>query len=937
MRPSSLLLACTLLLSLLAGAVRADGLPSPTPEARTLAQALAALPPPKQDLFVSVGADRVVLPPGAPPPDPDSRPNQVGAAYGRLSRDFGGVMALAPPTMVVLNTRPGVPDPYNGMPPEDALKLLLAGLTPPQWAALTGPSGLGLADLSDDAQRALFEALLPSGDVTAYPQATMIFPTGAQPAPILLTAADLRAVRLHLGRQTQMLFSASPEGNFFTGSGVTASEVKRQYNISMPGTLLVPRPAGDKAVYGAVLRRTVLNSPKDADLDYDAPALKRSIRVDGIATVGDLVARVGQAAGLELYADRHYEKRTVTLVGRRTARAVDLLRAVAFCVTGTFRRVGPAYVLTDDREGTAPRRQRLTRFVQEAKMARHAALQSAGDNLVTMHGGADALPPLDGLGATDAQKALPSMPGLGSTVRVTFAQLTPAQQEYAAAYVRRANEGVAQIRRENEAAGRAEEAAGQAKDMTLDGPFLLSASPLLSLQCPAVPGPITLSPLSADALFQRSSKLRRAQDHPFAPPRPVPPSALAALLAPLPRRAVLAAPRTAQELDQVIAAMKVLGLNQLWLDVFSGGHSHLDSPLAANNGGTGEDSEKASPTLPQLGIGGPDILTEALARTKGMGIVVVPALDLLRWGADAPAGASDRTALGETSAQQQAWQRRYTDVTQDRTAEDAARTPPPDVWACPAAPPTEAALLALVRRLAATPGVTTLALHGTVPPGYDRSPGPTSGIGEEDLGYVPALRLAFLRRDHLDPLDLDTNPTLPGGADVSLPEFGGWTGAENPARDWNALRNGAGRDLLRRLLAAAQEAGGRVRFLVSQRGDAGMGGWYGLWDDPQAPLPEVPEAGKFDPLHPPWEINYALVAHAQSQIALYALPAWAGWSPYITADMLRKLKPGWDGVVLDVTDPAGGDSLAALAGQVPLPAPKPVPKPVLKPALKPAP
>ena len=133
MRHFPLLPACVLLLFLApltrtGGAVRADelsfagGPPAPRP---TLAQALAALEPPKQDLFLTVGADKVLLPPGEPPPDPTDRPGTVGAAYGRLARDFGGVMALAPPTMMVLNTHLGVPDPYAGLPAEDALKLLL--------------------------------------------------------------------------------------------------------------------------------------------------------------------------------------------------------------------------------------------------------------------------------------------------------------------------------------------------------------------------------------------------------------------------------------------------------------------------------------------------------------------------------------------------------------------------------------------------------------------------------------------------------------------------------------------------------------------------------------------------------------------------------------------------------------------------------------------
>ena len=260
---------------------------------------------------------------------------------------------------------------------------------------------------------------------------------------------------------------------------------------------------------------------------------------------------------------------------------------------------------------------------------------------------------------------------------------------------------------------------------------------------------------------------------------------------------------------------------------------------------------------------------------------------------------------------------------------------PADVWACPAAPATEETLLALVRRLAATPGIATLVLRDTVPPGYDHPSSSNLGVGGDDLGYVLTLRLALLRRDHMDPIDLD------GGYDpaMSLPEFEDIHSLEysqaliRVTQDWNALRDAASRDLLRRLLAAAQDTSGRrFRFLVKQRGtssqsqDPSQSGWYGLWDNLDAPLPEV--------LHfPPGpavpsqaagengfgEINYAPAAHAQCRVNLYALPPWIGPSPYIardllrTIDLLREQEPGWDGIVLDMTDLSFGDRLADLA------------------------
>lgn len=881
MRLWSLLLACILALLPLGGAVRAQApplMPAPTqappPQARTLAQALAAVETPRQDLFLTVGADKITLPPNAPPPDPDSRPGSVGDAYGRLVRDFGGVMALAPPTRVVLNTRPGVPNPYDGIPGAEALKLLLAGLAPAQWEALTGENGLGASDLTDDSQRGLFRAILPLEDVTASREYTHLVPTHSW-EPITLAARDIESARLRLGRRMQIDVPMVGVGNTGGTSLNPLVSGMAVYNAESA-------PAG--MVSGAVLRQVLTNNPKDADLNYDAPALKGSIRVDGIATVGDLVARVGRAAGLELYADRRYETRRVMLIGRRTARGVDLLRALAFCLTGTYRKVGPAYVLTDDLQGTATRRQRLARFVQEGELGRRAALDAAGNSLITAHGGTNSLPWLGGLGFSDAQKALPQFhDDWRASLTVPFALLTPAQQEFTQSY----------------------------SSLDRDRPFTLHMGTRLLLLSPAAPGPIFLSYLSLDQLFQPSfasqvaAGRRQAEEEanrnlpPW--PRPLPPlspPALAALLAPIPRRAVLAAPRTAAEVDSVAASMKALGLNQLWLDVFSGGHAHLDKPPG----------------------GGPDILTEALARTKGTGIAVVPALDLLRWGADAPAAALDRTPLGETSDQAEAWQQHQSDVTMDLPA-SRIYSPPAAPWVCPAAPATAQTLRALVRRLASTPGITTLALRDTVPPSYNHPPGSHLGVGAADLGYVPALRLGLLRRDHLDPVDLNWDYGL------SLPEFDDprwgdpWPATSGAAQDWDRLRDAASRDFLRRLLTAAQEAGGRrVRFLVASRGDVTAPDWYGLWDNPQAPLPEIPDTPPG--VRPLTETDYAQAAHSRCRIALYTLPFWAASSQYIVADKLPAIALGWDGVVLDLTGSgvSGGNPLTALArGVAPAP------------------
>ncbi len=847
MRRSFLLLTCALALTIWGGPVRAQATPAPRP---TLARALAALEPPKQDLFLTVGADKIELPPDPPPAEPSDRPGAVGGTYGRLARDFGGVTALAPPTMAVLNTRPGIPDPYDGMPPGDALTLLLAGLNPVQWAAITGENGLGMGDLTDDAQRGQFRAVLPSQDLTVTREYN---PRVHVPyfEPVTLAAQDLdTAARLRLGQQVTIDVPLAGPGG---GGGtyiIPPLSAGATYDAE-PAPSTVPGP-----IYGAVLRRVLTNTPKDADLDYNAPALKHSLRVDGLLTVGDLVARVGRAVGLELYADRRYETRPVTLVGRRTARAVDLLRATAFCVTGTFRRVGPAYVLTDDLEGTATRRQRLGRFLQEGRLKGEAGLGAAQDSLAAAHGGTDALPWLGGAGFSDAQWALPGLRGMGGHALVTFAQLTPAQQDLVL--------GLGSVDRNK--------------------PFKLYARTHVVLLSPAAPGPVVLGYLSPwfgpsiGSWMRADWQRRRASALKYVPPlNPPPPPPLAHFPAAIPRRALLAAPKTARALDAVIAGMRTSGFNQLWLEVFVGGHPRLD------------------------------ILTEALARTRGTGISVIPTLDLLRWDKDAPAGALDRTVLGETSGEQQAWQRAwsqdYTRASAEMPVKPSPQDSPVEVWANPAAPATEAILLALVRSLAATPGVTTLAVRDTVPFGYIHLAG--SGVGGADLGYVPALRLALLRRDHLDPLDLDWATATGGSTDTSLPLFD--DPVNIPAlgqveQDWGHLRDGASRDLLRHLLAAAQDTGGRrFRFLVRQRCDLSRYAWYGLWESPQAPLPEVPVTAVGVPSLP-WETDYAPVAHSQCRVNLI-VSGIGDLNPYAPADALQKLSAGWDGLVLDATAP----------------------------------
>ena len=184
---------------------------------------------------------------------------------------------------------------------------------------------------------------------------------------------------------------------------------------------------------------------------------------------------------------------------------------------------------------------------------------------------------------------------------------------------------------------------------------------------------------------------------------------------------------------------------------------------------------------------------------------------------------------------------------------------------------------------------------------------------ENDLGYVPALRLACLRRDHVDPVDLETHGFVSGlNLDLSLSEFDDQHTLGAVEKDWNGIRYAANRELMQHLLVNMQETAGRpLPFLVKQRHLFSQADWYGLWDDPRAPLPELSEKLAMDGSDA--NANYAAFAHTQSHTVVYELSQWNVQSKESLVSSLQQMKPGWDGIVLDFSADPSGNPLAGLA------------------------
>ncbi len=801
-----LFLSLCLLASALAAAAQTVK-PLAAPPKLTLAQALRAISPPTDGLRLTVGADKATLPDGVDAPPAGASFSDITVAFGDITVSFGDVAAVAPSSMVLLNPSPGPPDIASDMSATTALSLLAASLSDSQWAALTSEHGLGLSDLTDDTQRSLFHALFPGGHLYIGSEDPALADLPPEKRTDVRDDTDqIDAVRVRL-TQTAHLYLHNTSGGtiYFSGNGrPDAASRLHTYKPKMPPL----------SVHHAVsLRAEVPNTLKPSDLDWDSKALQAFVPLAGLKTVGDLVTRIGQGSGLELYADPHYAAKTLTVSGPMTAApAKDLLRAVCVCVTGTFRKVGPAYVLTDDLIGVGVRRKHLQDWESQANAAENGLKNKVAPVMLERHA-ADVYKlkaPGDPLGLTpEEMAAIPNDPvseyiPFMRDADYPFAKLTSSQQTW---MKQRAEDY--EEKQQSNALGDVAAAQGSpdfthnvSLRMNIQMQFVVPSesqavdtnqnSLQMSLFWPdtaTVMAMIKAKGVDADERAKALAKL------PPAPP-------LLPLLHAGQRRAVLAHPYSAAEVDALVAAIQKLGLNQLWLNVFSGGANHIKTSAAY----------------------GTDILTEALNKTRGTSIQVYAHLNLLTWGTEPPDSVRDLTIDGKDSRQAAIADN---EAAPDPSYDDDDNLIPfvaPSVTVSPAAPAVAQTLSGLMQDLAARPELAGVVWEDAEP--------------DSDLGYTPEMRLAFLRAAHADPVDI-ADPSA-SRIDLSLPLF------DDPKADaalpdqWAKFTAAADASLLQSLCAAAwRPSGPPLTVLLQQTSDEDS--YFVDWNNPKRQSPPLTE------------------------------------------------------------------------------------------------
>jgi len=211
--------------------------------------------------------------------------------------------------------------------------------------------------------------------------------------------------------------------------GGTYQRLGQQRRHELPGTFL-----GGWRNVEAPVETVASNQYKPSDLDgkpYTQP-----FGASGVMTVADALKKVEKAAGLTLYPGSYTQ--VPVFVGSPTITCGEVLDGLRLAIAGAWRKIGKGYYLCWDRRGVAALNQTLEETSSGLVERINGIVSSTKDDFRWLDI-AMKMPfaPGDPLALTDAQRGkiygdLPAGQEGGSPngEGVTFAEMTPEQQEY---------------------------------------------------------------------------------------------------------------------------------------------------------------------------------------------------------------------------------------------------------------------------------------------------------------------------------------------------------------------------------------------------------------------------------------------------------------------------------------------------------------------------
>jgi hypothetical protein len=759
----------------------------------TLATALASARPADNETYITLDPDKVNVPAGAYPARPSDEITDVATTYGLSTEAFGRIVAIAPTSITVVNVPPDEPNPYDGMSPAQAIKLLAKTFTPNEWTAFFSDAGIGYTDLTDNSQQLLFQALFPDGKMS------VVKLSGNDDTKRDISGATLQEAHLRLRFSMSIALPvAGKPGEYLFDSYYEPATSHPHYmmaNASFENN-------ADRE-FGGIVRQTEPNSLKPGHLDFDAPVLKTTVPVDHVKTLDDLMGRIAAATNLELYVDARYGARKVTLIGSPgPINASNLLQAIAVCVGGTYRQVGPAFLLTNDIEGLGVKHALWKRFEQRA-----SALLTSGDNFASPSAPYPNFPytVMDIPWGNDPLAFTPDQRNQywnewrkqgGQSTRLVMDltlpvdQLSPAQRD-AAKHIQQA------------------ELDGHV-NTTLSGKVMIQAEATVEVTIPDIDGPVII-PSSYDGLLPYPKLTPTEQNSIQAHFDILPPARIGGgtgvntitvrqALQNFSHRAVRIIAKTDKDMTESIEAARDLGFNEIWLKI---------TPVKAST-----DSQLA--------------ILSKLASQAGNGIAVYADIPILEANGDTPDGWRDRNLEGDTLTAAAAKSTLHQSHVNDTIS--------------PFEPDAVSSIEQLVDHTAAITGLAGEVWETIVSSGYQRHGDHEAGSAwEEEQGYTPAGRLAFLRKEHSDPIDLYTNEYVDERAHVSIPGYDdNHELTQELCKHWSRFRQDTCERLRATLVSRlpVRYPAGAAHIIVSPSNST-FSTHYGRWDDLTLPSPTV--------------------------------------------------------------------------------------------------
>ncbi|MDR3689129.1 MAG: hypothetical protein P4L46_07095 [Fimbriimonas sp.] len=273
------------------------------------------------------------------------------AAYERKPFKAGGLTVLAPDRTIDF-TDDDLPSAYDMLTTDEKIGFLLATLSPSDLQKMSA-RGISANELRGE-QRAALLSILPKPVMYMQGQIEKIHGFSSREMPKPVPDDQLGNVRLQVSRGLSILYSAVNEGN-----GVSASNLNSLDYRGPSGTTVVHSGMMGRRFAGALSGRVVDNFERKGDLAWTDPRLDAQIDLTGPTQLGALVTLVRRQTGVEIYADARICDLVVGFIGAH-ARAGDILHGLCLAVTGAIRRVGSIYLLTWSKDGEASREVRLT-------------------------------------------------------------------------------------------------------------------------------------------------------------------------------------------------------------------------------------------------------------------------------------------------------------------------------------------------------------------------------------------------------------------------------------------------------------------------------------------------------------------------------------------------------------------------------------------------